>query len=256
MLAFQGPEFGEVPVLGFTRDYPAGSEVIHAHEHHAQIMYAVRGSMTVATTDGIWVLPPQRALWIPPGVAHTFRHSRPISLRAVYIHRRTEGIPQWASCSVLNVSALVRELILACAELPSEYPQNGRETRLGIVLLDHLALLQQESFYLPEPTDPRAVKAAEVIKKNPTDTRTLKEIASLVGASPRTLERLFAAQTNMGFGAWRQRLRMMLALENLAAGETVSTTAALIGYENSSSFIAVFKSVFGCSPAKYFSAPL
>jgi AraC-like DNA-binding protein len=77
-----------------------------------------------------------------------------------------------------------------------------------------------------------------------------------VGASPRTLERLFAAQTNMGFGAWRQRLRMMLALENLAAGETVSTTAALIGYENSSSFIAVFKSVFGCSPAKYFSAPL
>jgi len=255
MLDFQGPEFGEVPVLGFTREYPAGSEAIHSHEHHAQIMYAVRGSMTVATADGIWVLPPQRALWIPPGIPHTFRHSRPISLRAVYVRRYTEGIPQWANCSVLNVSTLVRELILACAELPSEYEKNSRETRLGIVLLDHLTLLHQESFYLPEPLDPRAIKAADIIKQNPTDTRPLRDIASQVGASARTLERLFAAQTNMGFGAWRQRLRMMIALESLAAGETVSTTAALIGYENSSSFIAVFKSVFGCSPAKYFSTP-
>jgi AraC-like DNA-binding protein len=244
--------FGDVPVLGLCREYLPGLREPHVHEHHAQIMYAVKGSMTVLTAEGIWVLPPQRALWIPAGVTHTFKHSRPVSLRTVYVRADTASIPDWDHCSVLNVGTLVRELILACAQLPSEYPDDSREARLGIVLLDHLALLQQDAFYLPEPTDKRAVRAANLIKQNPNDTRPIKEIASEVGASARTLERLFSAQTRMGFGAWRQRLRMMVALENLAAGESVSSTAATIGYESSSSFIAVFRSVFGCSPAKYF----
>ncbi len=216
-------------------------------------MYVVNGSMTVETAEGVWVLPSNRALWIPAGVAHTFKHARPISLRAVYVRLDTPSIPAWERCSVLNVSTLVRELILACAQLPQEYPQHSKEMRLATVLLDHLALLQQDAFFLPDPLDKRAVKAANLIKSNPNETRPLKEIASQVGASPRTLERLFSAETGMGFGAWRQRLRMMVALENLAAGETVSTTAAAIGYESSSSFIAAFRSVFGCSPAKYFS---
>ncbi|MDR7052942.1 AraC-like DNA-binding protein [Pseudomonas koreensis] len=124
---------------------------------------------------------------------------------------------------------------------------------MGTVLLDHLALLQHEAFFLPEPVDKRAVKAAKLIKGNPNDTRPLKDIAYQVGASPRTLERLFSSETGMGFGAWRLRLRLMIALESLAAGESVTSTAAAIGYESSSSFIAVFRSVFGCSPMKYFS---
>ncbi|NVZ27814.1 helix-turn-helix transcriptional regulator [Pseudomonas gingeri] len=252
MSVFAQPTFGDAPVQGLEREYAPGFEAEHTHEQHAQVMYAVTGSMTVSTSEGIWVLPPQRALWIPAGVLHTFKHSRPISLRAVYVRQDTVGIPPWKSCSVLNVSTLVRELILACAQLPESYALESREARLGIVLLDHLALLQQDAFYLPEPNDKRAVKAANLIKANPDDARALKDIAHHVGASPRTLERLFSAQTGMGFGAWRQRLRMMVALENLAAGESVSSTAAAIGYESSSSFIAVFRSVFGCSPAKYF----
>lgn len=246
------PDFGDVPVIGLAREYLPRPKEPHAHAQHAQIMYAVKGSMTVLTAEGIWVLPPQRALWIPAGVSHTFQHSRPVSLRTVYVRRDAPNIPRWAHCSVLNVGTLVRELILACAQLPSTYPEDSREARLGVVLLDHLALLEQDAFYLPEPTDKRAVRAAHLIKKNPNDTRPLKDIASEVGASARTLERLFSAQTGMGFGAWRQRLRMMVALENLAAGETVSNTAAAIGYESASSFIAVFRSVFGCSPARYF----
>lgn len=246
------PVLGSAPVLGLAREYSPGLREPHTHEHHAQIMYAVKGSMTVLTAEGIWVLPPQRALWIPAGVAHTFKHARTVSLRTVYVQATTPGIPDWAQCSVLNVCTLVRELILACAQLPGEYADNSRESRLGSVLLDHLVLLQRDAFYLPEPTDKRAVRAANLIKQNPNDTRPIKDIAFEVGASARTLERLFADQTRMGFGAWRLRLRMMVALEHLAAGESVSTTAAAIGYESSSSFIAVFRSVFGDSPAKYF----
>jgi AraC-like DNA-binding protein len=253
MSDFPQPVFGTSPVQGLEREYPPGFEAEHTHDQHAQVMYVVNGSMTVETAEGIWVLPPNRALWIPAGVPHTFKHARPISLRAVYVRRDTAGIPAWERCSVLNVTTLVRELILACAQLPPAYCTNSKEMRLANVLLDHLVLLQQDAFFLPDPLDKRAVKAANIIKANPNDTRPLKEISSQVGASPRTLERLFSAETGMGFGAWRQRLRMMVALENLAAGETVSATAAAIGYESSSSFIAVFRSVFGCSPARYFS---
>lgn len=252
MSDFQQPIFGTSPVQGLEREYPPGFEAVHSHEYHAQVMYVVNGSMTVETAHGVWVLPPNRALWIPAGVAHTFKHARPISLRAVYVRMDTAGIPPWERCSVLNVSTLVRELILACAQLPPAYPTNGREMRLATVLLDHLVLLQQDAFFLPDPLDKRAVKAASLVKRSPNDTRPLKEIARQVGASARTLERLFSAETGMGFGAWRQRLRMMVALESLASGETVSTTAAGIGYESSSSFISAFRSVFGCSPAKYF----
>lgn len=252
MIEQQLPVSGKVPVSGLAREYLPGAHEPHIHDDHAQIMYAVKGAMTVLTAEGIWVLPPQRALWIPAGVSHTFKHARPVSLRTVYVRHNAPSIPNWVHCSVLNVDTLVRELILACAQLPSEYLDDSREARLGIVLLDHLALLQQDAFYLPEPSDKRAVRAANIIKENPNDTRPIKDIASEVGASARTLERLFSVQTRMGFGAWRQRLRMMVALENLAAGESVSSTAAAIGYESSSSFIAVFRSVFGCSPAKYF----
>lgn len=243
---------GESPVQGLEREYAPGSEAIHTHDEHAQVMYIVRGSMTVSTREGIWVLPPHRALWIPAGTPHMFTHSRPISLRAVYVHRDAIGIPQWTRCSVLNVSSLVRELIIACAQLPATYERDSRESRLGMVLLEHLELLQQDTYYLPEPTDKRALKAVSLIKENPTDFRPIKDIAHAVGASARTLERVFSSQTGMGFGAWRLRLRMMIALESLAAGESVGTTAAAIGYESSSSFIAAFRTVFGCSPAKYF----
>jgi len=253
MSIFPLPVFGDAPVQGVEREYPPGYEAEHRHDQHAQVMYAVNGSMTVETAQGIWVLPPHRALWIPAGVSHTFKHSRPISLRAVYVREDTAGIPDWKRCSVLNVSTLVRELILACAQLPASYEPDTREFRLGTVLLDHLVLLQQDAFFLPEPVDKRAVKAANLIKGNPNDTRPLKDIAFQVGASPRTLERLFSTETGMGFGAWRVRLRLMVALESLAAGESVTSTAAAIGYESSSSFIAVFRSVFGCSPTKYFS---
>lgn len=252
MLEHPSIKFGAAPVQGLVREYLPGLREPHVHPEHAQIMYAIKGSMTVLTAEGIWVLPPQRALWIPPGVSHTFKHSRQVSMRTVYVRQGAASIPPWARCAVLNLGTLVRELILACAQLPGEYPEHSRESRLGTVLLDHLALLEQDAFYLPEPSDKRAVRAANLIKQNPNDTRPLKEIAFEVGASARTLERLFAAQTRMGFGAWRQRLRMMVALENLAAGESVSSTAAAIGYESSSSFIAVFRSVFGCSPARYF----
>jgi AraC-like DNA-binding protein/mannose-6-phosphate isomerase-like protein (cupin superfamily) len=253
LTATKHPELATANVIGLAHEYPAGTEEIHSHEEFAQVMYAVRGSMTVSTAHGCWVLPPQRALWIPVGVSHTFSHSRPISLRTVYVRQGTAGMPPWDRCSVMEVTGLIRELILTCVKMPWDHMANSRAGRIGEVLLDQLKLLQQESFFLPDPTEPRALRAAELARADNENVLQLKEIARQAGASDRTLDRLFFDEVGMGFGAWRRRLRLTLALERLAAGEPVAVVAAAIGYRNPSSFVAVFKSVFGATPAKYFS---
>jgi AraC-like DNA-binding protein len=125
------------------------------------------------------------------------------------------------------------------------------ERQMG-VLPDRLILLLQEPLPLPEPRDSRARAAAEALKRQPGDRRTLREIAREVGASERTLERLFVRETGLNFTTWRLRLRMLAALECLAAGESVGSTAITVGYKNPSSFIAAFRTTFGSTPARYF----
>ena len=241
-------------VLGLALEYPAGAETSHVHEQFGQIMYIVRGAATVQTEQGCWVLPPQRALWIPAGVRHAFSHARPVSLRTVYVRRGCAGMPDWRQCTVIHVAALLRELMLALMDMPWNYASDSHADRIGKVLLDSLAAAEQDALDLRTPNDPRAARAALIARGDPAHTLPLSEIAHRAGASERTLNRLFIAETSMGFGAWRRCLRLTHALESLAYGEPVATVAAAIGYENPSSFIAAFKSVFGTTPAKYFSS--
>ncbi|MCV5491772.1 helix-turn-helix transcriptional regulator, partial [Escherichia coli] len=70
-------------------------------------------------------------------------------------------------------------------------------------------------------------------------------LAREVGASARTIERLFSKETHLSFGAWRHRHRMLFAVERLAYGENVTRVALEAGYESSSSFIASFRAMFG-----------
>lgn len=239
-------------MVGFSYDFAPGTIEAHAHTRRAQVMYAVRGTMTVAAERGRWVLPPGRALWVPPRVAHTVTNAKPIELRTLYVAPDAEGAPEWASCAILAVTPLVQELILACVGLDWDYSPSGPEARLARVLLDRLATLPQEPLHLPEPRGPRSRAAAEALRRDPADRRTLLEIAREVGASGRTLERLFLNETGLSFGVWRLRLRMLTAVEHLAAGESVASVAFAVGYENSSSFIAAFRTTFGSTPARYF----
>lgn len=252
MLPPRDPDQARPPVVGFSHDYEPGMVPAHAHARRAQVMYAVQGAMTAVTDHGRWVLPPERALWVPPGIAHTVTNARPIKLRTLYVAPDAEGKPVWPTCAVVGITPLVRELILACVDFPWDYGPAGPEARLARVLLDRLTLLPEEPLHMPEPRDSRARAAAEVLKRQPGDNRTVREIAREAGASGRTMERLFVEETGLSFGAWRLRLRMLEALERLAAGDSVTSTAFAVGYENPSSFIAAFRTIFGTTPARYF----
>ncbi len=208
--------------------------------------------MNVTTPAGRWILPAGRALWIAAGTEHGLHVRRPVDLEVLYLRPSMDGLPPWTGCMVVNVTPLLRELIAACIALPWDYPTQSAAGRLARVLIDQLAAMSQAPVDLPEPTDPRAVRMAQLARQDLTDRRPLAALAPLAGASSRTVERLFVAETGMSFGAWRHRLRLIVALEHLAEGESVASASYAVGYDNPSSFIAAFRAMFGKTPGRYF----
>jgi AraC-like DNA-binding protein len=252
-MLFRDPDLAEAPIVGLSEQYLPGRVEAHMHRR-AQIMFAIAGSMTIVTGRGSWVLPTNRALWIPGNCTHAHISRKPVSLRTLYLDEQVPWVICRAAPAVIPVSNLLRELILAAIEIPWTAPADGRSARLARVLCDQLALIDQEPVHLPEPDDPRARRLTALYYANPAERRSLPVLAQVVGASPRTLERLFRAETGLSLGLWTQQLRLMFALEHLADGMAVGDTAFSVGFENPSSFIAAFRRHFGTTPSRYFSA--
>ncbi|HZS46913.1 MAG TPA: helix-turn-helix transcriptional regulator [Blastocatellia bacterium] len=231
--------------------YPEGNR-IHEHTHTwHQLIYPSQGVIAVHTDSGSWVVPPQRAVWVPAGIKHKMEIPGSVSVRSLYLRTEiSQSLVQ--DCCVLNVSPLMRELILHVADIGMLSKADERQSRLIGVLLDQLEEFPAIPLQIPMPRDARAQKAAELVRSNPSDNTPLQKISKMVGASKRTLERLFLTETNMTFGRWRQQLRLLHALKLLAIGENVTNVALEAGYESTSAFIAVFKQIFGTTPGRYY----
>lgn len=239
------------PVAGYANDYPSGAMIArHAHRR-AQLLYAAAGVMQVRTDLGIWVVPPQRAVWIPGGVPHEIRCIGRVRMRTLYVDGDVApGLP--GDCRVVDVPPLLRELVLAAMSLPPLYELDGPDGRLIMVILDQLRVLDVAPLHLPMPSHPRLTPIVEALLMRPEDRSDLDSWGVRVGASGRTLARLFTAETGMSFGAWRQQARLLAALTRLAAGETVTAVALDLGYDSLSAFIAMFRRATGTTPGRYF----
>ena len=206
--------------------------------------------MSVHTPQGAWVVPSQRAVWIPGGMTHKVEMYGSVSMRSVYLAPEfTQALPK--DCCVVSVSPLLRELILHTVKLGALDQAVPAHARLIGVILDQLGTLAVVPLQLPMPHDPRALRAAEIVRVNPSDRRPLEEISRAAGASKRTIERLFLSQTAMSFGRWRQQARLLHALRLLATGETVTAVALDAGYDSTSAFISMFKKALGTTPSRY-----
>src|SRR5262249_4537935 len=205
-------------------DYGGGHRVpSHVHDWH-QLVYAVRGVMTVSTTTGSWIVPPHRAVWMPAKVEHEIRMSGPVSMRTLYLLPRiARDLPR--DCRTADVPPLLRELILHTLELGSLDPRVPAQRHLLAVLLDQIRALRSSGVHLPQPGDARARRVAAHLENVPGERGTLAALARGSGASGRTLQRLFRAETGMSFGTWRQQLRLGHALQTLAAGSSVTAVA-------------------------------
>ncbi|MCE8021580.1 helix-turn-helix transcriptional regulator [Halomonas sp. MCCC 1A11036] len=241
------------PVQPYACDYPAGWDTGLHHHVRTQLVFATHGVMTVSTPAGRWMVPPQLAVWIPARQEHALLMHRAVKLRTLYLDERLPGLP--TQPRVINVSPLLRELILRLMELPAETTAHGVGARLVAVLLDELHEGPTLPLHLPEPHDPALRRICDALRDDPANRDDLTTWGRTVGASPRTLARRFQAQTGMGFAAWRQQARLLAALPLLAEGHSVTAVAQEVGYESTSAFIAAFRRSLGTSPGRYFSRP-
>src|SRR6266850_8527538 len=175
---------------------PSTGFKIHKHSHTwHQMIYASRGVMTVNTSTGSWVVPSRRAVWVPANETHEIRMTGSVSLRTLYLRvNRRKALP--TECCVMNVSPLLRELILHTIQVGMLDREIPSQARIVGVILDQLQTISTIPLRLPMPSDQRAVRVAEILRQKPDDTRSIEQISKTVGAAKRTIERLFLSETD------------------------------------------------------------
>lgn len=217
----------------------------------AQLVTARQGMLTIQTDAGWWVAPPGQAVWLPAGAANSIEMGGRVVLWALFLRAPlARGLA--GEGRVVALTPLMQELFRRILDLKTLDRAIKPEARLLGVLRDELAALRPAPLDLARPRDPRAVRAAELLREPeaPDTARLLRES----GASTRTLERLFRAETGLPLGAWRQRARLLRALQLLADGRNVTAAGLEVGYESTSAFVAAFRRSFGRTPGKYFAS--
>ncbi|WP_307060521.1 AraC family transcriptional regulator [Streptomyces achromogenes] len=223
---------------------PGGAIDAHRHDDH-QIVYAGRGVLAVTTGAGSWVAPGNRAIWVPAGVDHAHRAHGELELHLMGLPA-TDNPLGLDTPTVLAVGPLLRELIIAYTHAPDD--DSPERARLRAVLIDRLRTSPQEPLHLPTPAAPLLRTLCDVLRADPADSSTLAELGSRVGASDRTLSRLFRSDLGMTFPQWRTQLRLQHALVLLAEKEPVTAVAHRCGWSSASAFIDVFRRTFGHTP--------
>lgn len=195
-----------------------------------------------------WVLPPSRALWIPAGVVHSVAVAGATTMLSVYLDPADCAVA-WSQPTVVDASGVVGALVTHLVDAELDEP---RRRRVEAVLCDALEPLEVTNLPTPQPTDERARRVADALRADPTDGRPLAAWGNEVGASARTLARLFVSETGMGFERWRTNVRLAAALPRLACGDSVANVARAVGYTTPSAFVAAFRREIGSTPREYF----
>lgn len=246
------PEEGlKAPLIGFARSEPPGKgRSWHSHDA-GQLFHVIKGSIAIATNGGTFFVPPERALWIPPGVEHQTRYLTETDIRYIYVQ------PGWAESlpdtpHVMHVSVLLRALILEFMSYPRAETFEGPAARLAEVIRDQLQMLPAAPLELPMPLDERLGDLCERALRCPANLPTLESAAREAAMSERSFERKIKAETGMSYRTWCRQVKLFRALELLATGRSVSDISHKLGYEGPSAFIASFKKAFGVTPGRYF----
>jgi len=242
------------PVAAMAKAWAVGERIpLHIHRR-GQLLHAVRGIMRVETAEAAWILPPARALWLPPQWPHSIVMRSHLEMRTIYIERTAcEPLPQQPV--LVEISGLLRELILALLEEPVDYDENGRGGYVARLILTELGRLRERPLAVPMPRDPRALRVARALLDKCSIDLDLDRWAAEAGASRRTLARLFRNETGLSFAEWRARLRAVDGLALLSDGASVAETAASVGYASPSAFSAMLHRTLGGPPRRLLHQP-
>jgi AraC-like DNA-binding protein len=251
-MARRSPDIDETvprPVIAVGRDYPASFELdLHQHRR-AQFLYAARGVVAVSTPHGAWTAPSERGVWIPGGTPHAVRMVGEVSTRSVLIDAQCLELGD--RCRVIGVAPLLRQLLVAAADIPAEYDAEGRDGLVMALLVAELRLAPELPLSAPFPQTPALAARCHAFLERPSPHDTIEGWSEAVGLSRRAFTRAFRRETGMSFGEWRQRACLVVALPRLAAGEPVTMIALDLGYESPAAFTTMFKRLTGTTPSRY-----
>ncbi|MGT9865653.1 AraC family transcriptional regulator [Stenotrophomonas maltophilia group sp. P373] len=239
------------PVTYRVTQYPVGTHIPgHKHQRH-QLVYAISGLMVVRSAVGRWVVPSNRAIWMPAGMVHAVDCIAAVHMRSLYIDP-SFALHLPAEPFAVQVSPLLRELLQAATLVKGEHIEDSRDGRVVRLLLDELHRMDVLPLHLPAPSDPRLQRICQHLQKHPGDDATLQDWAQALEVDVKTIQRRFATELGMTFGQWRQQARLLAAMERLAIGDKVIDVALATGYDSPSAFTSMFKRQLGQTPAAFF----
>jgi AraC-like DNA-binding protein len=228
-----------------------GKIEIDFHRHRkGQFLLVQQGALSCEVEEGLWIVPPRSAVWIPGGALHAVKATGGLEGYNAFVDPDLDvRLPK--ICCAVAATPLLRELLIRSATLPALYEEGSAEARLVMVLLDEIASARAEDLHLPMPSDKRLRRIVEAMIDAPADRATMDVWARRAGLSERSLARLIARETGMSFSRWRQQLGVMLAVKWLAGGASIKQVANDLGYESMPSFVTMFRKATGVSPGRY-----
>jgi len=238
------------PIVARARSYPPSFE-LEWHTHgRGQFVYAASGVLVLSTPYGAWVAPPERAVWTPAGMPHSVRMVGAVETRSVLLDEETARVLGKKS-AVLSVSPLLRQLLIAAADLPLEYEIDGRDGLVMLLLAAELASAPRVDLSVPFPVSPKLAARCHAFLEAPDIHATIEQWCESLSMDRRAFTRAFRRETGMSFGEWRQQACLLVALPRLAAGESVTAIALDLGYDSPAAFSTMFRRLLGVPPSRY-----
>lgn len=248
----------ESPVQGDTARAIVARRTSYPTRHHikphwharAQFIFAVEGTMAVRTPRRAWIVPPSRALWVPSHTVHEIHMHGAVEMRSLYVdNAAAAGMP--AGCVVLDVTPLLRELVVRAVALPHGYDEDGDDGLLMRLLMAEIRRLPACALDLPLPESPDLTALCERILADLSTRHPCASDASAMNTTSRTLYRRFLRETGITFARWKQQARLLESIRRLADGTPVTTVAIDLGYESASAFSTMFRRALGIAPRAF-----
>lgn len=227
------------------------NSIVEKHSHNwGQFVYAHKGVLIVVTAEEQYIVPPEQGVWLLPKIEHEVTAISKVELTSFYFDNTLlNKLP--LNCCVLKVNNFLKALILESNAIASDYQWHSSDGRLLRLILDRLSLATNVVLQLPYPKDPRLLKMLTLIQSDPSTSYNLKQWGKIVGASSRSLSRLFRSETGLSYRAWLQRLNVQIAISQLSTGKSITNISLYLGYESPSAFTHMFKENTGMTPSYY-----
>ncbi len=241
-----------MPIIGIASNLVRHNSGVHRHTK-GQLLFAEKGTMIITLGRKVSILPPQRVAWIPPNLEHSVSLTEVVSYRSIYIDRSVlDQCPHSIfplSPIIWDAPFLLKSILetIALSDWGSDWSQGERGGNLLNVLWDELKFASRENMHLIYPVDSRLTEIG--FNQLPP---SLDQLSKVVGASEKTITRIFQKETGLGYQAWRQQWRLLKSIELLSIQKLKFIDIALeLGFSSDSAFSQFFKRMTGKSPSGY-----